>query len=85
MLGWYRRLLDVLPVLALVLLIIDAARSGERVERLVAIHGPVAIEGPCRRSAEGRSVLATAGRSETTTGRRGSSLMIFTTSPMRFD
>ena len=85
MLGWYRRLLDVLPVLALVLLIIDAARSGERVERLVAIHGPAAIEGPCCRSAEGRSVLATAGRSETTTGRRGSSLMIFTTSPMRFD
>ena len=85
MLGWYWRLLDVLSVLALVLLIIDAARSGERVERLVAIHGPAAIEGPCCRCAEGRSVLATAGRSETTTGRSGSSLMIFTTSSMRFD
>ena len=85
MLGWYRRRLDVLSVLALILLIIDAARSGERVERLVAIHGPTAIEGPCCRSAEGRSVLATAGRSKTTTGRSGSSLMIFTTAPMRFD
>ena len=85
MLAWYRRLLDELNVLALILLFINATRSRERVERLVAIHGPIAIEGTCCRSAEGRIVLATACRSKTTSSRSNSSLVIFTTPPMRFD
>ena len=48
-LGHRGRLYVLLSVLALILLFIDATWGGERIERLVAVHGPTAIEGTgCR-------------------------------------